>query len=207
MKNRSARAITVIALVATMGASVPTVALAASIHSSVSAKTSPTSTTDRLAWRTWHASWMTYIQGIKSINANFRASVESMRSAFNTTIAGATTKSDRTAARVNLNKALSAALDTRVAAITAAGNPPAPPVSYNRTGYVTGIQNANVTFRSAITAAQSVYAQAILSATTVTQRSAAHAALRLAINNATTTRADALTALGTPPLNPGKKSA
>ena len=207
MKHRSIRAITVITLAASIAASVPTVAFATSTHTSVSAKTSTTTATDRLAWKTWHASWTAYVQGIKSINATFRTSLEGARSAYRTALAAATTKTDRLTARTNLDKAIAAAFATRVAAISAAGNPPAPPAGYNATAYVAGIQNANVAFRGSLAAAQSVFAQSILAANTVAQRSAAHAALRLAINNAIIARAQAIIALGAAPLNPGKKLA
>jgi hypothetical protein len=105
-----------------------------------------------------------------------------------------------------LEAAITAALNARVTAITAAGSPPAPPAGYNGTAYVTGIQAANVAFRASTTAAQSAYAQALASATTSAQRLTARLTLEIAVDNAMIARSTALLALGAPPAHPGQRA-
>lgn len=208
MKSLTTRSITAVALAATLGLGVPAAAFATSTKSAPSPSTTArTSAVDILAWRTWHVSWMTYIYKVRSINLNFKTSVERGRAAFTMAMASATTKSDRIAARDTRYAALALAMNDRVAAITAAGNPPMPPAGYNGSAYVSSIQAANIAFRATVATAQSTYAQALLSATTREQKIAARAALRVALGNAIATRSTTLTALGPPPLNPGKKTA
>lgn len=207
MRSLTTRSFTAVALAVTLGLGVPAAAFAASPKSTPSASTvTHPSAVDVLAWRTWHASWMTYIYKVRSINLNFKASVERERSAFTTAMASATTMSDRMAARTSRNAALSLAINDRVAALTAVGNPPAPPAGYNGSTYVSSIQATNIAFRAAVASAQTAYAQALLNATTRQQQTAAHSALRVALGDAITARSAALLALGPPPLNPGKKT-
>ncbi|HUV58322.1 MAG TPA: hypothetical protein VMV96_05935 [Acidimicrobiales bacterium] len=208
MRTLATRSITAVALAATLGLGVPAAAFATSAKQTPSTSTTTrTSAVDILAWRTWHTSWMTYIYKVRSINLNFKLSVERERSAFTMAMASATTVSDRMAARNNRNAALSLAINDRVAALTAVGNPPAPPAGFNGSAYVSSIQAANIAFRAAVASAQSTFAQALLSATTRPQKVAARVALRVALGDAITARSVALTALGPPPLNPGKKAA
>ena len=93
-----------------------------------------------------------------------------------------------------------------IAAITAAGDPPAPPAGYNGTAFVTGLQAANVAFRASVSAAQTTYLQALSTATTSAERATARAALETSVASAQTVRAAALTSLGTPPSKPGQPS-
>lgn len=197
MKYFAARSITALALVTAMGISIPAVAFA---DSTTTTKTPAAPS----AWTTWHKSWVSYVDGLKAVRASYRASVETARSAYDTGLAMATTKAERQAARATLEVALTATLNACVSAITAAGDPPAPPAGYNGTAYVTGIQAANVAFRASTTAAETTYAQALASATTSAQRRIARLTLEVAIGNAIVARSTALLALGAPPAHPGK---
>jgi hypothetical protein len=198
MKNLAARSITALALVGALGVSVPAAAYADS--------SSTTTTTAPSAWTTWHATWVAYANQLKAIRLSYRTSVASARLAYSTALASATTKAERQAARATLESALSADVSARVAAITAAGDPPAPPTGYNGTAFVAGIQAANDAFRASSTTAESAYAQAIAGATTSAQRRTARLTLEAAIDNALVVRINALTAMGTPPTHPGKSS-
>jgi hypothetical protein len=208
MKSLTARSITAAALVATLGVGVPAAAFASSTNSTThSSTTSKATAVDVLAWKNWHATWMTYIYKMRSINLNYRTATESARAAFTTSMKSAKSMVDRTTARSNLNLGLFAAVNSRISAINAVGSPPAPPAGYNGTAYVTGIEKANTAFRSAIAASQTAYAEALLSATTPDQRSTARQARLLAVRTAVVARATALLALGSPPAMPGRKSA
>jgi len=201
MKHFATRTLTVLSLVAAVGFSFP-----ASAFGDTSSSATRTTTTATSAWKTWHQTWVAYFDGLKSINFSYRSSVENARATYFTAIAAATTTAERQAARASLDIALTAAINTRVAAITAAGDPPPPPAGYNGTAYVLGIQAANVAFRASVTAAQSVYADALTSATTYAQRRAARLTLQAAIGNAIVARSSALLALGPPPTHPGQPS-
>ena len=124
MKSIATKSLAVVALVAAMGVSVPAVAFAAS----TTASTSNTATAST-PWTTWRATWVTYVQGIKAINATFHTSIGAARSTLQAALAASTTKADRQAAIAAFEVSAVAALNVRVAAITAAGDPPAP-VSY-----------------------------------------------------------------------------
>jgi hypothetical protein len=197
MKYFAARSITALALVTAMGISVPAVAFA----DSTTTTRTPAAPS---AWTTWHKTWVSYFDGLKAIRASYRASVESARATYYTALSMATTKAERQAALATFDTALTAALNARISAITGAGDPPAPPAGYNGTAYVTGIQAANVAFRASTTAAESVYAQALASATTSAQRRTARLTLEIAVGNAIVARSTALLALGAPPAHPGK---
>jgi len=94
----------------------------------------------------------------------------------------------------------------RDSAITGAGDPPSPPAGYNGTAWVTSFQGINETYRASVVAAQSTYATALAAATTAAEREAARGALEASVGTATTVHANALTALGPPPANPGQPS-
>ena len=154
---RSAAALT---LAAAAGAVVPAVAGADSTTTTTTTTTTsttlaPTATAAASAWKTWHASWVAYVEGLRSINLQYRSSVQSARAAYDAALAASSDKAERQAARSTFLAALSADLDARVAAISAAGDPPSPPAGYNGTAYVEGIQAAHVAFRAAVTSAQS----------------------------------------------------
>jgi hypothetical protein len=158
------------------------------------------------AWHSFHLAWKAYGDQLRSINLTYRASVESARSAFLLAKSTATTQAEIQADRATFEAAVAADINTKVAAITALGDPPAPPAGYNGTAWVTGFQAANVAFRASATAAESAYATAIASATTAWQRQSARLALEAAIGNAVVIRANALEALGPPPTDPGQLS-
>jgi len=201
MKRFATRTITVLSLVAALGFSVPGTAYGdSSTPAANSAVAAPS------PWTTWNTRWVSYFDGLKSINLSYRSSVESARSVYVSAIAAATTEAQRQSARTNFEGALAADISVRVVAITAAGDPPAPPTGYNGTAYVIGIQSANVAFRASASAAQSTYAQALASATTNTQRRTARLTLEKAIGNAIVARSTVLLALGPPPAQPGQPS-
>jgi hypothetical protein len=156
------------------------------------------------AWHAFHEAWKSYADGLRSIDLSYRASVDSARSTYLLAKATATTPAERQAALVAFQAAVAAALNTKVAAITAAGDPPAPPAGYNGTAWVMSFQSINVAFRASVTAADTAYAQAIASATTTWQRKQAHLTLEAALGNAVVVRANALEALGPPPTDPGQ---
>ena len=187
-----------VALVTTLGVVAPSVAFASS-HSATSHASTNTS-----AWTTWRASWASYVSGLKTINATFHASLQAARSTFAIDKSAATTPAQRQAARATLQSAIQAAINARVAAITAAGSPPPPPSGYNGSAWVTGFQAANETFRTSVAAAQSTFAQALASATTSAERVAARGALEIAVGNALVARSSALIALGLHPTKPGQ---
>ena len=199
MKSIATKSLAVVALVTTMGLSVPAVAFAASTTAS-SSNTAAAST----PWTTWRATWVTYVQGIKAINATFHTSIGAARSTLQAALAASTTKADRQAAIAAFEVSAEAALNVRVAAITAAGDPPAPPAGYNGTAYVDGIQAANEAFRATVATAQSTLSASLAAATTGQAAKTAHLTYEQTVGTAVSTRAAALLALGTPPSNPGQ---
>jgi hypothetical protein len=209
MKTLSVKSIAAIALVATMGVSAPAVAFADSTTTSTSATTTTAGVSARAAataWVTWHKTWVAYVDGLRSIRLTYRASVDTSRAAFLTAQAVATTPAEHQAARAAFEASLVTDLNARIAAITAAGDPPSPPAGYNGTAYVEGIQAANVAFRASIVAAQTVYSQSISTATTAWDRRAARLTYELAVGNAIVVRSTALEVLGAPPTHPGQPS-
>ena len=211
MKKFASKSLVALALVAAMGVSVPAVAFAASTTAGASTSVSSSSTSVNTAaatsaWHSFHLAWKAYADGLRSIRLSYRASVDGARSTYLIARSTATTPVERQAARAAFEVAVAADLNTKVAAITAAGDPPAPPVGYNGTAWVQGFQAANIAFRASATAAQSAYAQSIATATTPWQREQARLALETAIGNALVVRANALEALGPPPTNPGQPS-
>jgi hypothetical protein len=101
---------------------------------------------------------------------------------------------------------LSADLNARIAAITAAGDPPSPPAGYNGTAWVEGFQAANVAFRAAIVAAQTTLSASLATATTPWDRQSARLTYKLAVGNALVVHSTAIEALGTPPTHRGQPS-
>ena len=183
--------------------------LAAGADSSTS--TVPTTTTSQAGvsagvsvWATFRISWEAYVNGLRAIDATYRSSVESARATYRTSLASATTKAERVAARATLSATIATALNVRVAAIIAAGNPPTPPVGFKGTAWVTGFQSANVAFRAAVGGAQSTLAASLSAATDHAQREEARLMFRSAVDNALAVHISALAALGAPPKHPGK---
>jgi hypothetical protein len=199
MKRNFNRSVAVVAVVAALGVSIPSVAFADSLTTSSSATATPT------AWTTWHATWVTYVQGLKSINVAYRSSMFSARRALWAAIAPPATKTDRQAAFATFETAVQAAINTRVAAITGAGTPPPPPAGYNGTNFVTGFQSANIAFRASVVAAQTALSLALTGATPQEARTA-RLTYEQSLGSAITARSTALLALGTPPTKPGQPS-
>jgi hypothetical protein len=163
-------------------------------------------TTTSTAWTAFKAQWKTYVEGLRTINATYRTSVQTARATYRTALKVATTKAERQAARATLDASIVLALETRVSAITEAGNPPTPPAGYNGTVWVSSFQNINVTFRASVVMAQSTYAAARAAATTADQRQLARGVFETSVGEATTTHAEALIALGPIPSRPGRPS-
>jgi hypothetical protein len=170
--------------------------------------TSTTTTTIKVpsAWATFRVSWQTYVNGIKATDATYQYSVKSAGLTYRASILAATTPAERQVARSVLDTSLAAALNVRVAAIIAGGNPPTPPAGFSGTAWVTSFQAANVAFRAAVVTAQSAYASALAVATTHTQREVARLTFRAAVDTAQAVHVSALATLGAPPKNPGKAS-
>jgi hypothetical protein len=211
MKKINIKSIAAVAIVTAMGFSIPAIASADSTTTSTTTSTSVSTATSATAsataaWKAFHASWHAYVDGLKSIRLTYRASVESDRAAYFEARSMATTPAERQAALAALDASLAASLNARVAAITAAGDPPAPPAGYNGTAYVMGIQAANVAFRASIVAAQTTLSQALAVATTRAEMRTARWNYDTALGNALVIRSAALLALGAPPANPGQPS-
>jgi hypothetical protein len=185
------------------------VAFAASTTVSTSTSvgsTSVSATAATSAWHSFHLAWKAYADGLRSIDLSYRSSVDSARSAYLIARSTATTPAERQAALATFQAAVAADLNTKVAAIIAAGDPPAPPAGYNGTAWVTSFQAIHVAFRASVTAADTAYAQAIASATTSWQRQQARLTLEASLGSALVVRANALEALGPPPADPGQAS-
>jgi hypothetical protein len=207
MKLLSIKSIAAVAIVASMGVAAPAVAFADSTTTTTTAPSvSVSASANAAAWTAFQKDWRAYVDGLRSIRLTYRASVETSRAAYLTAIAAATTPAEKQAARLALDASLSADLNARIAAITAAGDPPSPPAGYNGTTWVEGFQAANVAFRASIVAAQSVLSQSLASATTAWDRKAARLTYQLAVGNALVVHSTAIEALGTPPTHRGQPS-
>lgn len=211
MKKFNVKSLATVAVVTAMGLSIPAVAAASSTTTSSTSTTSTTgvatnTTSATAAWKAFHASWKSYVEGLKSIRLTYRASVESDRAAYFEARSTATTPAERQAALATLETSLAASLDARITAITAAGDPPTPPAGYNGTAYVMGIQSANVEFRATIVGAQATLAAALAIATTRPDAHTARLNYDSTLGSALVVRSAALLALGSPPANPGQPS-
>ena len=202
MKHVATRSLIAMALVGTMAVGAPALAGAGSAAAN-SHHSSTTSTTSKA----WHVKWLAYVKELKAANVTFRASLKSAHSIFAAAMAAATTATQRQAARTALQAAIAAALSVRANAITALGNPPAPPSSLNGTTFAVGVKAANAAFKTAMTAARTAYTQALKNATSATQRLTAHATFKTAIEAAIMARATAIEAIGTPSVHSSTPSA
>jgi hypothetical protein len=187
-------------MVAAVGVGVPAVAFASSTTSS-----SGTTVAASTPWTTWRATWVTYIKGLQSINQTYRHSLQNARWTLRHALRGATS-TERQAAFAAYEVSIEAALNARVSAITAAGDPPPPPAGYNGTAYVAAFQSANETFRTSVAAAQNALSLALVGATAQQARTA-RLTYEQALGAAIVVHSTALLALGTPPANPGQPSA
>jgi hypothetical protein len=207
MKLLSVKSIAAIAIVASMGVAAPAAAFADSTTTTTTTTgVSVTASANAAAWTAFQKEWKAYVDGLRSIRLTYRAAVETSRATYLTAIAAATTPAEKQAARLALDASLSADLNARIAAITAAGDPPSPPAGYNGTAWVEGFQAANVAFRASIVAAQTVLSQSLASATTAWDRKAARLTYQLAVGNAIVVHSTAIEALGTPPTHRGQPS-
>jgi hypothetical protein len=207
MKVLSIKSIAAVAIVASLGVAAPAAAFADSTTTTTAAPSASVSASaNAAAWTAFQKEWKAYADGLRSIRLTYQASVETSRATYLTAIAAATTPAERQAARLALDASLSADLNARVAAITAAGDPPSPPAGYNGTAWVEGFQAANVAFRASIVTAQTALSQALASATTAWDRKAARLTYQLAVGNAMVVHSTAIEALGTPPTHRGQPS-
>jgi hypothetical protein len=206
MKLLNIKSIAAVAIVASMGVAAPAVAFADSTTSTTAPTVSVSATANASAWTSFQKDWKAYVDGLRSIRLTYRASVETSRAAYLTAIAAATTPAEKQAARLALDASLSADLNARIAAITAAGDPPSPPAGYNGTTWVEGFQAANVAFRAAIVTAQTTLSQSLATATTAWDRKSARLTYQLAVGNALVAHSTAIEALGTPPTHRGQPS-
>jgi hypothetical protein len=206
MKLLSIKSMAAVAIVASMGVAAPAVAFADSTTTTTAPGVSVSATATTAAWTAFQKEWRAYVDGLRSIRLTYRASVETSRATYLTAIAAATTPAQKQAARLVLNASLSADLNARIAAITAAGDPPSPPAGYNGTAWVEGFQAANVAFRASIVTAQTALSQSLASATTAWDRKAARLTYQLAVGNALVVHSTAIEALGTPPTHRGQPS-
>jgi len=209
MKLVSIKSIAAIAIVASMGVAAPAVAFADSTTTTTTTTApgvSVSATANATAWTAFQKDWKAYVDGLRSIRLTYRASVETSRAAYLTAIAAATTPAEKQAARSALDASLSADLNARIAAITAAGDPPSPPAGYNGTAWVEGFQAANVAFRAAVVTAQTALSQLLATATTAWDRKAARLTYQLAVGNALVVHSTAIEALGPPPAHRGQQS-
>jgi hypothetical protein len=212
MSIKKLRTLAALTAVTALGVSVPAVAAYGDSTTTTTPTTITTAATSRpisasvSAWKAFHAQWKAYVDGLKAINATYRAARATARATYFEALSVATTPVERQAARAAYLVSIEAAINARVGAITGAGDPPAPPAGYNGTAYVLGIQAANVAFRASVTAAQSTLAASLAAATTPWQREQARLAYQVVIGNAIVVRANALEALGPPPTNPGQPS-
>jgi hypothetical protein len=206
MKLLNIKSIAAVAIVASMGVAAPAVAFADSTTSTTTPTVSVSATANASAWTSFQKDWKAYVDGLRSIRLTYRASVETSRAAYLTAIAAATTPAEKQAARLALDASLSADLNARIAAITAAGDPPSPPAGYNGTTWVEGFQAANVAFRAAIVTAQTTLSQSLATATTAWDRKSARLTYQLAVGNALVAHSTAIEALGTPPTHRGQPS-
>lgn len=206
MGNKKLRSVAAVAALTALGVGIPASAAFGDSTTTTTTTTVVSNTTSAsvTAWQAFQASWRSYVEGLKSINATYRASIASDRATYFAALEVATTPAERQAARAALLASVETALNTRVAAIIAAGDPPAPPAGYNGTAYVLGIQAANVAFRAAVTAAQSTLASSLAASTTPWQRQQARLTYEASVGNAIVVRSDALLALGPPPTHPGQ---
>jgi hypothetical protein len=155
-------------------------------------------------WATVRISWKAYVSGLRAIDTTYRTARQTARTTYVAAIKVATTPTERQAARAALAVSVAAALDVRVAAIIAAGNPPTPPANFRGSAWVMRFQDANVAFRAAVVSAQSAYATALGTATTNLERATARATFRAAVDAAQDAHVRALASIGSPPRHPGR---
>lgn len=177
--------------------------LVAGADSSSTTTTQATTVTTPSTWATFRVSWQAYVNGLRAIDTTYRASVQSARRTYRISMRHATTYSERQAAKAALDTSIAAALNVRVVAIVAAGNPPTPPAGFNGTAWVTGFQAANIAFRAAKVSAQTALAAALAAATNNVQREVARLTFRSAIDAAEAAHLSALATLGPPPVKRG----
>jgi hypothetical protein len=200
MKSFVNRSIAVFAVAAALGISIPSVAFADSSTTTLSTNTTAAVATP---WTTWRATWVTYVQGLKSINSTYHSAMSSARQTLHAALSASTNKTERQAAFAASEVSADAALNARVAAITAAGDPPSPPAGYNGTAWVTSFQSDNVAFRASIVAAQTALSLALTGATPQEARTA-RLTYRQSVGAAISAHSTALLALGNPPAHGGQ---
>ena len=205
MKKFSTRGVLALAMIAALGISAPAVATAATTTTIAATTTIATTTTVHVThsqWKQWQKLEDAYVDQLKVMNKNFRASVDVARkeywAAMKASKGSANRQAARAAARAALTLSIANAMEARSTALTTLGAPPAPPAGTPRSAYIVALQAINQTYRNSVAVADAAFAAAFPSAVTAPERAVVRATLELAIANAAVVRAAALVALGPP---------
>jgi hypothetical protein len=213
MKKFNTRGVVALSLIAALGVGTPAVAFA----DSTTTTTTPTTTTtvpvttttvkSGHPWEQYRKAEQAYLKQLSVINRTFRQTVEVARHDYWLAIKASKGSDNRSAARAAARAALTLsianAMSARATALTNLGSPPNAPAGYPKSAYIDAIHAINTTYRASVAAADTAFAAAFPLATTPAARAEVRATLELAIANAALVRANALTALGPPPANPG----
>ena len=200
MKKFSTRGVLAVAMIAALGISAPAVATADTTTTTIATLTTTVHVTHS-QWKQWQKLEDAYVDQLKVINKNFRASADVARkeywAAIKASKGSANRQSARAAARAALTLSIANAMGARAMALTSLGAPPAPPAGTPRSAYIVALQAINQTYRNSVAAADAAFAAAFPSAVTAPERAVVRATLELAIANAAVVRAAALVALPT----------
>ena len=206
MKKFSTRGVLAVAMIAALGISAPAVATADTTSTIAATTTTIAATTTTVhvthsQWKQWQKLEDAYVDQLKVINKNFRASADVARkeywAAIKASKGSANRQSARAAARAALTLSIANAMEARAMTLTTLGAPPAPPAGTPRSAYIVALQAINQTYRNSVAAADAAFAAAFPSAVTAPERAVVRATLELAIANAAVVRAAALVALPT----------
>ncbi len=200
MKKFSTRGVLAVAMIAALGISAPAVATADTTTTTIATLTTTVHVTHS-QWKQWQKLEDAYVDQLKVINKNFRASADVARkeywAAIKASKGSANRPAARAAARAALTLSIANAMGARAMALTSLGAPPAPPAGTPRSAYIVALQAINQTYRNSVAAADAAFAAAFPSAVTAPERAVVRATLELAIANAAVVRAAALVALPT----------
>ncbi|MEO9181276.1 MAG: hypothetical protein ABI298_06465 [Acidimicrobiales bacterium] len=211
MKKFSARGVVALSLIAALGVGTPAVAFADSTTTTTTPTTTTvpvTTTTVKIAhpWEQYRRAENAYLKQLRVINHTFRQTVEVARHdywlAMKASRHGDNRSTARAAARAALTLSIANAMSARATALTSLGSPPNAPTGAPRSAYIDAIHAINTTYRASVAIADNAFAATFPGATTPAARAQVRATLELSVANAELVRANALTALGPPPVNP-----
>jgi hypothetical protein len=211
MKKFNTRGVVALSLIAALGVGTPAVAFAADTTTTPTTTTTVPVTTTTVKtghpWQQYRKAEQAYLKQLSVINRTFRQTVEVARHDYWLALKASKGSDNRSAARAAARAALTLsianAMAARATALTNLGSPPNAPAGYPKTPYIDAIHAINTTYRASVAAADAAFAAAFPLATTPAARAVVRATLELSIANAALVRANALTALGPPPANPG----